>query len=84
MKLSLRPWYNGFTEGLTSLTSTNTMLMKKYEFTIKVKTPMNPTDTVRYIVQKLKDTIPVLSIQHRLIEDRDTSIEHHGGISEED
>ena len=57
---------------------------KKYEFTIKVKTNHNPREAIYEIVNALKGMLPVLSIEHRLIEDRDTSIEHHGGIDEED
>ena len=53
---------------------------KKYEFTIKVKTNHNPTQAISEIVQSLKGMLPVLSIEHRLIEDRATTDEHHGGI----
>ena len=53
---------------------------KKYEFTIKVKTNHNPTQAITEIVQALKGMLPVLSIEHRLIEERPTNDEHHGGI----
>jgi len=56
---------------------------KKYEFTIKVKTNHDPRKVIFDIVDKLKGMIPVLSIEHRLIEDRDTTDEHHGGITDE-
>jgi len=52
---------------------------KKYEFTIKVKTNHDPREAIFRIVDVLKGILPVLSIEHRLIEDRDTTIEHHGG-----
>ena len=33
---------------------------------------------------QLKGLIPVLSVDYRLIEERDTNIEHHGGVAEND
>ena len=53
---------------------------KKYEITIKVKTNHDPRQAISEIVQSLKGMLPVLSIEHRLIEDRATTDEHHGGI----
>ena len=53
---------------------------KKYEFTIKVKTNHDPRDAIFEIVQQLKGILPVLSIEHHLIEDRPTNDEHHGGL----
>ena len=57
---------------------------KKYEFTIKVKTNHDPRQAIFEIVDALKGMLPVLSIEHRLVEDRPTNDEHHGGITEED
>ena len=57
---------------------------KKYEFTIKVKTNHDPRDAIFEIVQQLKGILPVLSIEHHLIEDRPTNDEHHGGITDDD
>ena len=54
---------------------------KKYEFTIKVKNNHDPRDAIFEIVQQLKGILPVLSIEHHLIEDRPTNDEHHGGIT---
>ena len=56
---------------------------KKYEFTIKVKTNHNPTQAISEIVQALKGMLPVLSIEHRLVEERPTNDEHHGGITDD-
>jgi len=53
---------------------------KKYEFSIKVKTNHDPRDAIFEIVQQLKGILPVLSIEHHLIEDRPTNDEHHGGV----
>ncbi len=57
---------------------------KKYEFSIKVRTNHDPRDAIFEIVNQLKGILPVLSIEHRLIEERDTDIEHHGGLTEDD
>ena len=56
---------------------------KKYEFTIKVKTNHDPRSAIFEIVNALKGMLPVLSIEHRLIEDRATTDEHHGGLQDE-
>ncbi len=57
---------------------------KKYEFTIKVKTNHDPRKAIYEIVDALKGMLPVLSIEHRLVEDRPTNDEHHGGVTDED
>ena len=57
---------------------------KKYEFTIKVKTNHDPRQAIFEIVNALKGMLPVLSIEHRLIEERPTNDEHHGGNTDED
>ena len=55
---------------------------KKYEFTIKVKTNHDPRQAITEIVTALRGMLPVLSIEHRLIEDRATTDEHHGGVTD--
>ena len=39
--------------------------------------------SIKEIVQALKGMLPVLSIEHRLLEERPTTDEHHGGIQSE-
>ena len=56
---------------------------KKYEFTIKVKTNHDPRQAIYEIVNALKGMLPVLSVEHRLIQERPTTEEHHGGIVDE-
>ena len=56
---------------------------KKYEFSIKVKTNHDPRDDLWRIVNKIRDLMPVLSIEHHLIDDRPTTDEHHGGLQDE-
>mgnify|MGYP003139823823 FL=1 len=53
---------------------------QQYEFTIKVKTQHDPKGAIFSIIEALKGMLPVLSIEHRLIESRPTNDEHHGGI----
>ena len=54
---------------------------KKYKFTLTVKTNHDPRQAIFEIVDALKGMLPVLSIEHRLIEDRPTNDEHHGGTT---
>ncbi len=56
---------------------------RKYELTIKVKTNHDPREDLWRIVNKIKDLMPVLSIEHQLIDDRPTTDEHHGGITDD-
>ena len=53
---------------------------KSYEFAVRVKTNRKPKEELWRIVQKLKDIVPVISIDYTLIDDRPTDVEHHGGI----
>ena len=56
---------------------------QKYELTIKVKTNKDPKGDLWRIVNKIKDLMPVLSIDYQLIDDRPTNDEHHGGVTDE-
>jgi len=56
---------------------------KKYKFTINVRTKLSPSEAIWYIRQKIKDTIPVLSIDYDILEDRPTTDEHHGGLQDD-
>ena len=56
---------------------------KKYELVIRVKTNHDPRTDLWRIVNKIKDLMPVLSIEHHLIDDRPTTDEHHGGMQDE-
>ena len=55
---------------------------KKYQFSINVKTNHDPRKAIFEIVKQLKGILPVLSIDYRLIEERDTNDEHHGGLND--
>ena len=57
---------------------------RKYELTINVRTNKDPRGDLWRIVNKIKDLMPVLSIDYHLIDERPTSDEHHGGIVDDD
>ena len=57
---------------------------RKYELTIKVKTNKDPRGDLWRIVNKIKDLMPVLSIDYHLLDERPTSDEHHGGMINDD
>ena len=48
-----------------------------------MKTNHDPRKAIFEIVDTLKGILPVLSIEHSLIEERPTSYEHHGGITDD-
>ena len=58
-------------------------MSKKYKFTVSVRTKLTPSEAIWFITQKLKDALPVLSIDYDTIEDRETNVEHHGGVVDE-
>ena len=58
------------------------MPMATYEVKLTFKTLSNPREVIELITAKVKESIPVLSISHHLVEDRPTTDEHHGGIQD--
>ena len=52
---------------------------KNYKVTLTVTTKSDPRDVVDFIQRRIKEALPVLSLNYELIEERPTSIEHHGG-----
>ena len=59
-------------------------MYKKYKFTLNVRTKLSPSEVIWFITSKIKDALPVLSIDYDVVEDRPTTDEHHGGITDED
>jgi len=57
------------------------MTTKTYKVTFTVSTPSDINDILDFIKRRVKDSLPVLSLDYEVIEDRPTSVEHHGGIS---
>ncbi len=58
-------------------------MSKKYKFTVNVRTKLTPSEAIWYITQKLKDAVPVLSIDYDIVDDRPTNVEHHGGTTDD-
>lgn len=54
--------------------------MSTYKVTLTIKTKSDPRDAVDFIQRKIKDILPVLSLDYQLVEERPTDIEHHGGV----
>ena len=57
--------------------------MATYEVKLTFKTLSNPREVVELITAKVRESIPVLSISHSLLEERPITDEHHGGITDE-
>ncbi len=53
--------------------------MSTYKVTLTLTTKSSPKDVVDFIQRRIKDALPVLSLDYHLVEERDTTIEHHGG-----
>ena len=52
----------------------------KYTVELTIETKSDPRDILEFIQRRIKDALPVLSVRYHLIEERDTTDEHHGGI----
>ena len=57
--------------------------MATYEVKLTFKTLSNPREVIELITAKVRESIPVLSISHHLVEERPTTDEHHGGMQDE-
>ena len=57
--------------------------MATYEVKLTFKTLSNPREVIELVTAKVRESIPVLSITHHLVEDRPTTDEHHGGMQDE-
>tara|TARA_Y100001963_G_C6562146_1_gene344854 strand:+ start:435 stop:611 length:177 start_codon:yes stop_codon:yes gene_type:complete len=55
----------------------------KYTVELTIETKSDPRDIVDFIQRRIKDALPVLSLKYHLIEERDTTDEHHGGVTDE-
>ena len=59
------------------------IIMATYEVKLTFKTMSNPREVLDLITAKVRESIPILSISHHLVEERPTTDEHHGGIQDE-
>ncbi len=57
--------------------------MKTWKITITTRTQLDLGDALWFITRKLKDTLPVISINYEEVSDRPTTTEHHGGQIED-
>ena len=55
----------------------------KYTVELTIETKSDPRDIIDFIQRRIKDALPVLSLDYHLIEERPTSDEHHGGCQDE-
>ena len=55
------------------------MSTKTYKVTLTVTTASDPKDILEFIRKRIKNALPVFSLEYSLVEDRPTSVEHHGG-----
>ena len=73
----------GFTEGLTIPCPHYPHGGMKYKVTLTVETKSDPRDIIEFIQRRIKEALPVVSLTYHLVEERDTSVEHHGGVQDE-
>tara|TARA_R100000152_G_C6619371_1_gene70605 strand:- start:21 stop:206 length:186 start_codon:yes stop_codon:yes gene_type:complete len=57
---------------------------KTYKVTLTVTTKSDPRDIIDFVQRRIKDALPVIGLEYHLVEQRDTNIEHHGGVTDED
>ena len=57
--------------------------MTKYTVELTIETKSDPRDILDFIQRRIKEALPVLSLEYHLVEERDTSVEHHGGITDD-
>ena len=59
-------------------------MSKKYTLEFTVETKSDPRSILDFIQRRIKDALPVISMRYQLIEDRETTVEHHGGVVDEE
>ena len=53
---------------------------KTYKVTLTVTTASSPKDILTFIQNRIKNALPVFSLDYELVDERPTDIEHHGGV----
>ena len=53
---------------------------KTYKVTLTVTTASSPKDILQFIKTRIKNALPVFSLDYELVDERPTNIEHHGGV----
>ena len=60
------------------------MSTKTYKVTLTVTTASDPKDILTFIHKRIKNALPVFSLEYDLVDERPTTNEHHGGKTDED
>ena len=58
--------------------------MTKYTLEFTVETKSDPRSILVFIQRRIKDALPVISMRYHLLEDREPTVEHHGGVVDEE
>ena len=53
---------------------------KTYKVTLTVTTASSPKDILNFIHERVKNALPVFSLEYDLVDERPTTDEHHGGV----
>ena len=56
---------------------------KTYKVTLTVTTASKPKDILEFIQKRIKNALPVFSLDYELVDERPTNDEHHGGKVDE-
>ena len=56
---------------------------KTYKVTLTVTTASDPKDILEFIQKRIKNALPVFSLDYELVDERPTDIEHHGGLQDD-
>ena len=57
---------------------------KNYKVTLTVTTKSDPRDIIDFVQRRIKEALPVVGLEYHLVEQRDTNIEHHGGVASDE
>tara|TARA_Y100001963_G_scaffold141410_1_gene209586 strand:- start:246 stop:431 length:186 start_codon:yes stop_codon:yes gene_type:complete len=57
---------------------------KTYKVTLTVTTASSAKDVLDFIKKRIKNALPVFSLDYELVDERPTNDEHHGGKVDED
>ena len=53
---------------------------KTYKVTLTVTTASEPKHILEFIQKRIKNALPVFSLEYDLVDERPTTDEHHGGV----
>ena len=56
---------------------------KTYKVTLTVTTASEPKHILEFIQKRIKNALPVFNLSYELVDERPTTDEHHGGITDD-